>query len=249
MVLATDLPADGARARSGSLLILYKEAPTGAALFGQLSEAGYAVTLCPMETAGGGQQAVVDSNVVLLVAEGECDQFADTCLSIREQTDRPIVAMAGRYDGHVIARTLDAGADEFLPLSIGSRELCARIDAILRRLTGQQQDVRRLPGLTISAAELSVEVLGRRVFLTPIEFRLISCLASAPGKVFTHDTLMSRVWGAEYVDARHYLYLYIRYLREKLEPNPKHPRLIVSEWGIGYRLQLPQPELPLLTSL
>ena len=243
MVLATDLAVNGVRARSGSLLIFYKEAPRGAAVFGQLSEAGYAVTLCPMDSPAGGPHSLADSDVVLLVAEGECYAFTDMCLSLREHTDCPIVAMAASCDEQLIARTLDAGADEFLPLSIGGRELCARIDAILRRLGGQAQDVRHLPGVTISAAELSVEAFGRRVFLTPIEFRLLSCLASAPGKVFTHETLMSRVWGAEYVDARHYLYLYIRYLREKLEPDPKHPRLIVSEWGVGYRFQLPSAAL------
>jgi len=77
--------------------------------------------------------------------------------------------------------------------------------------------------------------------LSPIEYRLLSCLASAPGKVLTHQTLMSRVWGAEYVDARHYLRVYIRYLREKIEDDPTNPQIVLSEWGVGYRLQLPEP--------
>ena len=74
-------------------------------------------------------------------------------------------------------------------------------------------------------------------------FGKIDIIASAPGKVFTHETLMSRVWGAEYVDARHYLYLYIRYLREKLEDDPTRPKLIRSEWGVGYRLEAPDAAL------
>ena len=68
----------------------------------------------------------------------------------------------------------------------------------------------------------------------------MSCLASAPGQVITHQTLMSRVWGDEYIDSRNYLRLYIRYLREKLEDDPTSPQLIVSQWGVGHRLQLPQ---------
>src|SRR3990172_664549 len=74
------------------------------------------------------------------------------------------------------------------------------------------------------------ELGARKIVLSPIEFRLLSCLASAPGKVLTHQTLMARVWGAEYVDSRHYLRVYIRYLREKLEDDPADPKLILSEW-------------------
>ena len=102
-------------------------------------------------------------------------------------------------------------------------------------------ETNRVGGLILSSSDLSVERDGRRIFLSPIEFRLLSCLASAPGKVFTHQALMSRVWGAEYVDSRHYLHLYIRYLREKLEDDPSDPRLILSEWGVGYRFQPAEP--------
>ena len=73
-----------------------------------------------------------------------------------------------------------------------------------------------------------------------MEYRLLACLASAPGKVLTHQTLMSRVWGVEYVDSKHYLRVYVRYLREKLEDDPNEPSLIVSEWGVGYRLVPPE---------
>jgi two-component system KDP operon response regulator KdpE len=101
---------------------------------------------------------------------------------------------------------------------------------------------RRVGNLLLSATDHSVVRDGKRIFLSPIEFRLLACLASAPGKVLTHQTLMSRVWGSEYVDSRHYLRVYIRYLREKIEDDPNHPRLIISEWGVGYRLQLPADE-------
>ena len=92
-------------------------------------------------------------------------------------------------------------------------------------------------GMVLSADEQSAEFCGRTFLLSPIEFRLLACLVSAQGKVVTHDYLMSRVWGAEYVDSRHYLHLYIRYLREKLEADRASPRIILSEWGIGYRFQ------------
>jgi DNA-binding response OmpR family regulator len=129
--------------------------------------------------------------------------------------------------------------DEYLVLPIGDRELAARIQAMLRRLSQLAGDpeASRAAGLLLSSSDLSAECGGRRILLSPMEFRLLACLASAPGKVFTHEALMSRVWGAEYVDSRQYLHLYIRYLREKLEEDPRKPRLIVNEWGIGYRLE------------
>ena len=92
-------------------------------------------------------------------------------------------------------------------------------------------------GLELSPDEQSVAFDGRAIDLTPMEFRLLACLVAAQGNVLTHDYIMANVWGAEYVDSRHYLHLYIRYLRDKLETDSSDPKLIISEWGIGYRLQ------------
>ncbi len=112
---------------------------------------------------------------------------------------------------------------------------------MLRRLhrAPSSGDTRRIGDLVLSTSDHTVTRAGRRVVLSPIEFRLLACLASAPGKVLTPQTLMSRVWGAEYVDSRHYLRVYIRYLREKLEDDSNRPQLILSEWGVGYSLHPP----------
>jgi two-component system KDP operon response regulator KdpE len=124
---------------------------------------------------------------------------------------------------------------------MGNRELAARIGAMLRRMrrTTGPSEVRDLGALRLNPDDHSVQLHDRNVALSPLEFRLLSCLASTPGRVVSHLTLMSRVWGEEYVDSRNYLRLYIRYLREKLEEDSGNPRLIVSEWGVGYRLELP----------
>jgi DNA-binding response OmpR family regulator len=239
VVLADELANSTKRARGASLLLLYSKAATGAALLARVSDSGHSVFLCPLHAVTSGRQLELDADLILIAAEDEGTALAGACRAIRERAAQPIVVLSDTSDGHLIAQTLDAGADEFLSLDVGGRELGARIDAMLRRCAAQTPETWQVSGLTLCPQDLSVEVSGRRVFLTPIEFRLLACLASAPGKAFTHETLMSRVWGAEYVEARHYLYLYIRYLREKLEPDPRTPRLIVSEWGIGYRLQPP----------
>ena len=91
--------------------------------------------------------------------------------------------------------------------------------------------------LEIRLDEHKVYRRGVPIELSPIEFRLLACLAREAGRVVSHAKLMAQVWGPEYVDCRHYLRLYIRYLRSKLEDDPRDPRLILTEWGVGYRFQ------------
>ena len=81
-----------------------------------------------------------------------------------------------------------------------------------------------------------VLVNGKAIELTPIEFKLLACLVDHEGKVVSHDYLLNQVWGQDHKDARHYLKLYIWYLRQKLEADPTHPRMILTQRGVGYRL-------------
>jgi DNA-binding response OmpR family regulator len=179
--------------------------------------------------------------IVLLAAPDDIGQLVAACEAARAETDVPIVVLSELHDEVAVTRAFATGIDDYLPMPIGERELVARIEAMLRRARRSPviDDIRRVGDLVLSLNDHSVTRAGRRIDLSPIEFRLLACLASEPGKVLTHQTLMSRVWGAEYVDSRHYLRVYVRYLREKLEDDPNHPQLIVSEWGVGYRLHAP----------
>ena len=228
--------------RRARLLVLYAAPPQGAALVERLSPTQYEVISCPVSAASEGWLGQLEPELVLLLPPSDPKQLFQACGAVRERTDAPVVVLSERDDELLITRALAAGIDEYLVLPMGDRELAARMEALLRRMRRHAGlgDARQVGELTLSSADHSVERNGRRVFLSPIEFRLIACLASSPGKVLTHQTLMSRVWGAEYVDSRHYLRLYVRYLREKLEDDPTNPQLIVSEWGVGYRLQFPE---------
>jgi len=207
-----------------------------------LPESSHRLACCPATTPPERWVQELQPDLIVLDLSSDQDEVLRTCETVRAASDRPVVVLSEQRDEFLIAHVLALGIDEYLVLPVGDHELVARLDAMLRRInrSRRSENGARTNGVVLSPLDLAVEVSGRKVFLSPTEFRLLSCLASVPGKVFTHDTLMSRVWGAEYVDSRHYLHLYIRYLREKLEPDPTRPELIISEWGVGYRFQPPR---------
>lgn len=221
------------------VLLLYGDPERAVSLFGVLTPDRYALVSCHTSALNGRWADELEPDLVLLIPPPEPAELLPACASLRERLARPIVVLSEQRSESIVAQALSAGIDEYLTLPIGERELAARINAFLRRIgsAGAPREVSRVGGLALSNADLSAEYHGRKVSLSPTEYRLLSCLASMPGRVLTHRTLMARVWGAEYVDARHYLHLYVRYLREKLEDDPTNPRLILSEWGVGYRLQ------------
>jgi len=228
---------DGKRAR---LLLLYAEPAQLAALVQRLPSERYEIVTCPVFS-GKGWLGELRPDIVLLAAPSDAGQLVAACEAARAETNSPLVVLSELAGELAVTRSLATGIDDYLVLPIGDRELVARIEAMLRRLkrTSTFDEACTVGDLALSPSDHSVVRGDRRIVLSPIEFRLLACLASAPGKVLTHQTLMSRVWGAEYVDSRHYLRVYIRYLREKLEDDPNRPQLILSEWGVGYRLHVP----------
>ncbi len=231
------------RERAARVLLFYVENRQALELIQCLSDEGYEVISCPAAALHERWMQELEPDLVLLLPPHDDVELLQACETVRESTDRPLLVLSEEREELLVARALASGVDEYLIMPMGNRELVARIDAMLRRIrrSGGPTEVRDLGALRLNPDDHSVQLNDRNVSLSPLEFRLLSCLASTPGRVVTHTTLMSRVWGEEYVDSRNYLRLYIRYLREKLEETPAHPRLIVSEWGVGYRLELPAP--------
>ena len=223
------------------VLLLYAQACQVPNLMECLSAEGYEVIACPTSAPQERWMADLQADLVLLLPPADEVELVHACEIVRDGTDKPVLVLSEQNEELLIARALASGVDEYLVTPMGNRELVARIDAMLRRIrrTANTGSGRDLGALRLVPEDNTVVLNERRISLSPIEFRLLACLASTPGEVVTHQTLMSRVWGDEYVDSRNYLRLYIRYLREKLEEDPTNPQLIVSEWGIGYRLQVP----------
>jgi DNA-binding response OmpR family regulator len=160
---------------------------------------------------------------------------------IREISNLPIIMLTAMSEQSQKVHGLEIGADDYLTKPFDPDELVARIRALLRRTqsTGplEEQHLIEAGGLTIDLARRKVERDGEQIKLTPTEYKLLQVLAQQAGKVIPHTDLLSKVWGPEYKDDTDYLWVYIRYLRQKLEKDPSNPKYIVSVPGFGYRFE------------
>lgn len=165
----------------------------------------------------------------------------EVCQRLRELSSVPIIMLTARNMKGDVVKGLESGADDYLTKPFGGAELDARIQAVLRR-SGNSNGMGRSRSsfysngyLTIDFDRRIVRVRGETVDLTPTEFKLLSCLVRNEGRVLPHRYLLTEVWGPEYADEVDYVKLYIRYLRLKIEEDPKEPVYIQTEWGVGYR--------------
>ncbi len=160
----------------------------------------------------------------------------DVCRELRQWSEVPIIVISAVGDEDEKIAALDAGADDYVtkPFAIG--ELLARLRAALRRSSAGGEPVIEFGDTRLDLEKQSVEVSGRHVHLTPHEFAILRLLASNPGKLLTHRTILREVWGPAYGDESNYLHVYVSQLRRKIEPDPSSPRHLLTEPGAGYRL-------------
>ena len=156
----------------------------------------------------------------------------------------PILVLSARDDQQVKVRALDAGAIDYVSKPFGMDELLARLRAALRRSTTEGSDaVVVTPDFTVSLAAKRVQRAGQDVRLTPTEWHLLEVLVRHAGRTVDHQRLLDEVWGPAYRGQSQYLRVYIAALRRKLEPDPAHPRYLLTSTGLGYRFQT-SAELP-----
>jgi two-component system KDP operon response regulator KdpE len=208
-----------------------------------LERAGFAVS-----TAAGGAAALDEMSatppdaVVLDVTMPGIDGFTLT-QQIREISNVPIIILTAISEQSRKVHGLEIGADDYMTKPFDPDELVARLRALIRRSAGTQEHADNLieaGDLKIDFVRRKVERNGEPVKLTPTEYKLLQVLAQQAGKVIPHTDLLSKVWGPEYRDDTDYLWVYIRYLRQKLEKDPSNPVYIVSVPGFGYRFETPK---------
>jgi two-component system KDP operon response regulator KdpE len=149
----------------------------------------------------------------------------------------PVIVLSARAQERSKIEALDAGADDYVTKPFAVGELLARVRAALRHSTRTPSGSTLLLGeAVIDLEKRSARRAGREVHLTPIEFKLLAVLAKHLGMVVIHRQLLREVWGPSHIEHTHYLRIYMKQLRDKLEPDPVRPRYLITETGIGYRL-------------
>jgi two-component system KDP operon response regulator KdpE len=186
-----------------------------------------------------------DLIVLDIVLSGAMDGYEVT-RHVREFSDVPIIVLTAKAREADLLRGFDSGADDYLTKPFSSKELLARVRAVLKR--ARREPVAPVESeivcgeLKIDLARRHVTVAGKQVQLTPTEYNLLHELASHRNQVILHEQLLTAVWGTEYRDDLDYLRAYIRYLRQKIEPDPANPKLIVTSQGVGYMLVCPESQ-------
>ena len=210
-----------------------------------LTATGYAV----MYT-GSGENAVEmtalekpDLILLDIVLSGAMDGY-EVARRVREFSDVPIIMLTAKARESDLLHGFDVGADDYLTKPFSSKELLVRVRAVLKRARRETfAETEIVCGeLQIDLARRQVTVGGRQIQLTPTEYNLLLQLAQHRNQVLLHEQLLSAVWGAEYRDDIDYLRAYIRYLRQKLEPDPARPKMIVTSQGVGYMLVCPDSQ-------
>ena len=184
--------------------------------------------------------------VILDVEMPKLDGF-ETLREIRRSLSVPVIMLTVRSEEDDLIRGLDLGADDYVTKPFSARELVSRINALLRRveLSSPADRNSRMEiddRLIADFDRREVLVNGEPVKLRPTEYRLLSHLLQNQGRTLSHEQLLSKVWGPEYVDDNQLLRLYITYLRQKIEPDPSNPRYIFNERGYGYRFADIRPQ-------
>jgi two-component system KDP operon response regulator KdpE len=166
---------------------------------------------------------------------------ADALQQLRRTSLVPVIVLSVRSDEREKVRVLDLGADDYMTKPFGMEELVARVRTALRHRLQQRGEmpVFRSGDLAVDVARRLVTLKGVEIKLSAKEFDLLQCLVKHAGKVLTHQFLLREVWGPAHGEDVQYLRVYIRTLRQKLEEDPTRPRYLLTETGVGYRLQVP----------
>jgi len=167
----------------------------------------------------------------------------DALRNFQQQADTPIIFVTARRRELDQALGLELGADDYIVKPFDVNVLLARVKAVLRRYekatpaANPGPDRLEVGNLIIEASAHVATLNGKSLDLAPREFALLHALALNAGQVMSVESLLTQVWGAEYSGESQVVYVHIRWLREKIEDNPKHPKRIVTVRGVGYKLE------------
>jgi two-component system KDP operon response regulator KdpE len=224
------------------VLVIEDEAPIRKFLRAALEAQGFSIVESATGQDGIAQAATRAPDLLLLdLGLPDTDGF-EVVRRVREWSRVPILVLSARGRENDKIRALDAGADDYVTKPFAMGELLARVRVALRHGSrgGEGEPGELMFGdIAIDLGRRTVQRAGEEVRLTPIEYRLLAMLAQHAGRVLTHEQLLREVWGPGYTAQHHYLRVYMAQLRHKLETDASHPRWLVTEPGVGYRMREP----------
>ncbi|MHB1445504.1 MAG: response regulator [Acidimicrobiales bacterium] len=239
MGIVPDVPASMTGA--GTKLLLVDDEVRFARTLGLgLGAQGYEVTVAPDGRAALELAAQLKPEVVLLDLGLPDLDGVGVVRRMRSWMNAPIIVLSARHEEASKVAALDAGADDYVTKPFGMDELLARLRAALRRMDAGPRDepVIATPHFDLDLSTRRATVGAEEVHLTPKEWQMVEVLARAPGRLVTQRELLREVWGPQYRTETEYLRVFMASLRRKLEPDPRHPRYLVTDPGVGYRLVL-----------
>ena len=227
----------------GSILVVDDEPRLLAFLKSELKASGYQVSVASDGKGALRAAAARGPDLVILdVMLPDMSGF-EVCRRLRETSSVPILMLTARANDTDKVEGLDAGADDYLTKPFSTSELLARVRALLRRVRTADSEG---PGAEFRVGDFSmdfqkrrVEMRGQEVRLSATEYKLLAELCRNPGKVILREELLARVWGSAYRDEVQYVWVYVGYLRNKLEKDPRHPEYILTYPGVGYSFRAP----------
>lgn len=184
-----------------------------------------------------------DVSLILLDVDSSEESLAvfETLIDV---SDIPLIARGAMANTDNVVSYLESGAADFVGRATMPVVLAAKIQSLLRSVHSNGS-----APASVQVGEISIDLRSRTVMrgtqevsLTPLEYRLLTELAANKGRACRHKDLLKSVWGEDFVNCSHYLRLYVGYLRQKLEDNPRRPRMLLTEWGYGYRLVEPKAQ-------
>ena len=203
-----------------------------------LTEKGFKETTANRGEQGLTLAAASEPDVVILDLGLPDMDGVEVCRRLREWTQIPIIILSVRDNERDKVAALDMGADDYLTKPFGIEELLARVRVALRHSAsrkGEQNKVVKAGPISIDLAWHIVKYDAEEVKLTGTEYKLLAYLAANHGRVLTHQSILTHVWGPADANHTEYLRVYMRQLRKKLEADPERPRHLLTEPGIGYR--------------
>jgi two-component system KDP operon response regulator KdpE len=211
-----------------------------------LKDAGYEVITAENGVEGMRRLYSSRPNLVLLDVNMPKMDGYEVCRRIRDMSDIPVLMLTVNNQKSDRLKGFDLGADDYIAKPVDFPELIARVQAVLRRIGSTAQDdgpsTFHNGEIEIDWRSRQVWIRGERVKFSPTEFKILACLIKNRGWIVTHEQLLEKAWGPNYIGDKSFVKLYIRYLRQKIEKDPHNPQIILTERGVGYHFAMQSEE-------